>query len=1082
MDTLEFLRFTITASQGGWLNISASLPNGEGWRQYWRAWPDDEQSAVELIQGLKDEGLNVYYSCHLFREKDTHKQHVMDTRTIFCDLDLAEPPLLPIHPSMLVKSSDERHQAYWLLNEWMPAENIEEISRRVTYGTYKADHSGWSLGHMMRVPNTLNWKYVPQQKVRVVSHNKRVYDSVDFGVFPTLASSEPNAILVDEKWIEQALAVPVGYNNVHTFWDDQKGKLTKGTEIHFYTEAPDRSRSLWRLMTECFRAGMPREHVYLLAYHSKNNKFAYLRYGGARELAKDVLRAEREVFNGPSGIRSRVNDTRRGSGPLNERRQAIADMCRNQMLTHGRFVHARGGSMWYILEQEGRPVPVARSSTTLNVLLDAMFALNSTEPEHQYVVAHLINYVAGMQQTGEIASLSHYIQDTETLLLHTGTKDILRITGDTIDTVTNGYKDIIFLWNSDHTIRPNIDTSTPTPTDTTDAPAPTTWYDQLFGVSLANLTADGVTQEQALALLRSWFMCLLMREALQSRPILAIFGQPGCIAGSTQLDIRRGEHSARTYTLADLYRKTHHKWDMSIPIRVRSTKDGIVAWRSVRQFIASGTKDTYTVKVQGRESFRVTADHRFLTPEGYKPLSELSAGRDVIVEGAHLTGNGRAAKWRREVSVQYHPYGREKIVNGCGPYRYIYHYRAVVEARMNGMYTDEFVHIVHNDAIRAATLVYLPAKAVIHHKDENPFNDAWENLEVHTKDSHDTYHGYRNVRNFGVWSGLNDIDIALIESIEPYGKEMTYDVEMEDASAPNFLINGVAVHNSGKSTLFKRVYALLYGPHKAVSGVGTAQEFDYAMSVDPLLVLDNVDTWEKWLPDRIARAAGVSEITRRKLYTDVDTITLRLQAFLGITAHNPKFGREDVLDRFVMITLERIQHFGDETAIINGILNARDTYWGQIARDIQCILREPTPPDSAVAQFRVQDFSKFGQRIANALGFGDTFRAGITSMVDQQKGFVLDEDSILVDLIATYIKNPRCKNEEFVTPARLWGLFDILAGPDKAFAKQYGNSTKLGRKLWAMQDALKQRFVVEWKFDTTQKQKVWRFMSKDGVG
>jgi hypothetical protein len=625
---------------------------------------------------------------------------------------------------------------------------------------------------------------------------------MDFGAFPPLTESTPMAVLVDDSWIPKALAVPAGYSHVHEFWDAKKELLAKGTEVHFYTEAPDRSRALWRLMTECFRAGLSREEVYLIAHASANNKFAHLRYGGERALALDVIRAEREVMNGPSGIRSRIVLARRSTnGTINERRQGIADMCRNQMLSHGRFVHARGGTLWYILEKEGKPVPVNKSSTQLNVLLDTMFALNATEPEHQYVVAHLINHVAGLPETGEIATLSYYQPDANTLLLHTGTKDIIRITPDEIDTVTNGYQDIIFLWNGDHTINPTINTP---PTDDT-------WHDALFGMSLKNLTHEGVSPEQALALLRAWFMTLLLRNAIVSRPILAIFGQPG----------------------------------------------------------------------------------------------------------------------------------------------------------------------------------------------------------------------------------------------------------------------------SGKSTLFKRVYALLYGPHKAVSGVGTAGEFDYAMATDPLLVLDNVDTWEKWLPDRIARAAGVSELTRRKLYTDVDTVTLRLQAFLGITAHNPKFGREDVLDRFIMLTLERIQHFHDETAIVNNILTKRDQYWGQIAHDIQRVLREPIPPDNTVAQFRVQDFSKFGQRVANALGFADTFHAAIRSMVDQQKGFVLDEDSILVELIAKYIRMERYKDVGFVTPAKLWATFDMIGGPDKAFAKQYGNSVKLGRKLWAMQDALKQRFVVEWKYDAKEKTKTWRFLDRE---
>lgn len=804
MDTLKFLHFVITGKDRGWLNISASLPDGTGWRQYWRGWPDDDVSAVELIEGLKGEGLNVFYSAHLFSEKSTERKYVLDTRTLFADLDAAEPAFIKVRPTMLVRSSDHRWQAYWIINDWMSADELEAISKRVTWGIDKADHSGWYLGHIMRVPNTFNYKYQPQEKVRVYSYNDRTYSRAEFEVFPRIEVSGPLAILPDDEWIQNALKVPAGHKNVYELWDSIKGPLAKDVDVHMHVEAPDRSGALWRLMNECFRNAIPREQVFLFAYHSKNNKFANLRYGGLRELAKDVIRAERESLTGPEGMRSRMHEVRRLPGTLSERRQGLAEACRNQMLSHGRFVHARGNTFWYILDIDGKPVPVNMRSTQLNVIMDNMFGLNATEPEHQFTVASLINYTANLPQTGEIASLSHYIQSDNTLLIHTGQRNVLRITPDKIDTVNNGHRDVIFLWNNDNIITPDVEVS-----NTED-----TWYEALFGLSLSQLTSDTVNSAQAMALLRAWFIMLLLRNAVRTKPILAIFGQPG----------------------------------------------------------------------------------------------------------------------------------------------------------------------------------------------------------------------------------------------------------------------------SGKSTLFNRVFALIYGGHKAVSGVGKPEEFDHSMAVDPLVVLDNVDTWEKWLPDRIARAAGVSEISRRKLYTDTDTITIRTQAFLGITAHNPKFGREDVLDRFLLINLERVQDRQDETSIINGILSKRDRYWGQIARDVQKVLGQPEAHEHEIAQFRVQDYSKIGQRIANALEFGQDFYTAIMKMVDQQKGFVLDEDSVLVDVIADYIKSPRYKNEEYQTPAKLWGIFDILAGPDKGFGKQYGNSVKLGRKLWAMQDALKQRFVVEWEYDPKQKTRVWRFKERQTNG
>lgn len=807
MKLLDFLHTVITSSTPGWLLVCASGPDGSEWRQYWFGWPDDDVRVVEVMQGLKDEGLNVFYSAHLFNRKDAHKDFVIPTRTMFCDLDEAEPSTAKVKAGMLVLSSDHRHQGYWFLNEYLPADKFEELSQRLSYGIDKADHSGWQLGKLMRVPDTLNWKYNPPQRVRVKSFTNKTIDAVELEVFPTLDKSAPLAIIVEDGWIEEALKVPAGHINAHMFFENNKARIREGLHIHYYAEAPDRSKALWSLMVECFRNGFTRSEVYLIAYHSKNNKFKDLRYGAKEALAKDVLRAEREAFSGPMGIRDRVITARKQANSLADKRAVASELALNQMKNYGRFIHCRGGNLYYVLSESGRPIPITQRATELNVLLDAMFGLNAADGEHPFVVNALINYTAGLPATGEVAALSYYLPHRESadkepeVLLHTGSRDIIRITPTTIDTVVNGYNDVVFLWN-DAPVNPDLNA----PYDEQD-----TWYHALYHLSLENLSEEGPSYEQALALLRSWFIMVLLRNELYSRPLLALFGQKG----------------------------------------------------------------------------------------------------------------------------------------------------------------------------------------------------------------------------------------------------------------------------SGKSTLFRKVYGLIYGKFKSVGSLGTQEQFDYAMSSDPVHVLDNLDTWERWLPDRLARAAGISEITRRKLYTDLDVVSLRLQAILGITAHAPKFGREDVVDRLLMLTFDRVSEAKrvDETPMINEIIDKRGKYWAQIAHDVQRVLQQPTP--TKVAAFRVMDFSKIGQWIADALGYSEDFYTGIQKIVDQQKGFVLDEDGVLVAAIDSYIKG-KYASHEYQTPAKLWSYLDASSGGnEQAFSKQYSNSVKLARKLWAMLDSLQQRFKVEWHYDTLQKTRVWRFFPLD---
>jgi ABC-type dipeptide/oligopeptide/nickel transport system ATPase component len=430
-----------------------------------------------------------------------------------------------------------------------------------------------------------------------------------------------------------------------------------------------------------------------------------------------------------------------------------------------------------------------------------------------YVTSHLINHVASLPPEGNLGALSYYIPESNICLLHTGAKDVLRITEDEIDIVTNGWHGIIFPWTENATFTPNITDSQQQQHNTQSISTnyKSKWADYLFEGALDNISADCMTAKQAIALLQAWVLTIILRNAIIARPILAVFGQQG----------------------------------------------------------------------------------------------------------------------------------------------------------------------------------------------------------------------------------------------------------------------------SGKSTLFRRVMILLYGPKRQVSGITSAEDFDTQMASDPLLVVDNVDTWEKWLPDRIARAAALSETKKRKLYTDVDTVTVRSQALLGISAHNPKFGREDVTDRLILITLERVDFFKPESEMIARISGMRDELWTMIAYDIQRVLREPKP--ERIPQLRVEDFAALGQRVSNALGCSQDFYDAVESLVRHQKGFTLEEDSMLVDIIARFIKSPRRKSQDFMTPAKLWAEWDQMSGggmTDRSFQKQYGNSIKLGKKLLVMMDSLRYRFVVERKFDTTTKSHVYRFAEK----
>jgi len=280
---------------------------------------------------------------------------------------------------------------------------------------------------------------------------------------------------------------------------------------------------------------------------------------------------------------------------------------------------------------------------------------------------------------------------------------------------------------------------------------------------------------------------------------------------------------------------------------------------------------------------------------------------------------------------------------------------------------------------------------------------------------------------------------------------------------------------SGKSTLFRKLFALMYGRFKGLTSVTTQDDFDHSVATDPFVVLDNVDSPASWLPDRLALSASVSDIIKRRLYTDVDVVIMKRQACVGITAHNPRFGREDVADRMLIMAFERLDNFLSEQVIVDYIAHNRSKLWGGIVSDIQTVISTPIP--IVDVQFRIEDFARLGVWISRALGIEDQFVAAITEVRFGQRSFSLEEDAILVTALREVVTH---NDVNGWAPSKLWGKLELASTDRQAFVRQYRSSTWVGKKLLALQDALQLSFNIEWEHDRALNAKLWTISLKGG--
>lgn len=767
MDTKEFLEKVVTTPEG---HFVLATYDGTSWREQWYDWPGSLDEIVDTSTQIK---CDCYFSSYLFDEPKSTKNHVLPSCTIQADLDNADIITVELGPSVLVQTSRQRHQGYWILDDCLNLETHERLSKKITYGIQDCDRSGWAIGRKVRLPGTLNCKYGDSQQVVIVNNTNKIYTRSELELGFAAEITYDNTVEDDD---DDFLTNPERNFDIgpQQFLENIRDNLPPIIVAQYNAVAEDRSKALWALECALFRAGLNKYEVYYLASRSANNKFASLKINAARELAKDVLRAQRAGTT--VDPKDAVNALRTLKLSKSERNAVIYDNVLKLMQVRGLFAASKDTMGWYVYN--GRPISLTRGSSALSAHLNNIYGLNPTEPETKYVASSLVSYADKLPQVATLGALAHYDTETNNMYLHTGRRQVLRISQNGIRHILNGSEGPIFPW------QPSVEPFVPIESDID-------WAQTLFGDSLNDVI--GLTSNQALVLMKVWFLFILFRNAARARPLLTILGQPG----------------------------------------------------------------------------------------------------------------------------------------------------------------------------------------------------------------------------------------------------------------------------SGKSAMLARTFVVFYGSDKNIGGISEKSDFDAQTSNFPFVVFDNVDTWEGWLPDRLAQVINNTDIDRRKLFTDNEIYSIKRQAMVALTAHDPKFGRADVVDRLLIISLTRIPEFRDEASMWRTTLEKRNYIWGAIIDDLLTVVRLPRFIDNSL-QFRIQDFATIGVWISRALGIEDIFRSAIQSIKIEQKSFILENEVMLVDAINRAIARGKV-TDQWINIGDLWQEFELFAHDPLAFKSRYKNATILSRKLQTLQDALNSVFEVKWR-------------------
>ena len=280
----EYFFGQLFGSATGILCIAFKSEREKRFSEEFYKYPDEIEIVTKRINE-KIYGNNIYFCSQLLSEKHRVKETVEYTTNAWADLDKCFPEKMLLLPSIVLETSPDKYQAFWVLDniDYDP-DDVEELSRRVAY-KHREDgvDNGWALTKLLRVPWTYNYKYV-EPKVVKATLSERIYSAKDFDIYPTTDEYIKVDLPVPELDVSLRAEDILEHNKNNA--NDLIWALFNDPPM----EGADWSKRLWRLILLLQESGFTNEEVYTISKAAACNKYA--RDGRpTAQLWKDVVRA-----------------------------------------------------------------------------------------------------------------------------------------------------------------------------------------------------------------------------------------------------------------------------------------------------------------------------------------------------------------------------------------------------------------------------------------------------------------------------------------------------------------------------------------------------------------------------------------------------------------------------------------------------------------------------------------------------------------------------------------------------------------------------------------------------------------------
>ena len=272
---------------------------------------------------------------------------------------------------------------------------------------------------------------------------------------------------------------------------------------------------------------------------------------------------------------------------------------------------------------------------------------------------------------------------------------------------------------------------------------------------------------------------------------------------------------------------------------------------------------------------------------------------------------------------------------------------------------------------------------------------------------------------------------------------------------PLLLIAGIS--GSGKSFLLRLIGKLFFGEEWDLSAITEDNERDIKVACfhNPFIGIDNADTHISWLNDFLAKIATGIKFDERKMRTNSEYIVMKPHCFIGLTARTPKFRRDDISNRLLILKVKPFEEsFLPESMLLKELEQNRQILWSEIINSLQTLLGKLKENSSQIyyTRFRIADFYSFACKIAGE----DVMKGIFDKMRYEQHNFSLEEDP-LYELLQFYIEDEDTTEGEFLSGKELHSRLRNIADSNR-IKYDYGTVMSLAMKLKHLWKGLSSKF------------------------